>query len=447
MIKQNRMYGTLLNPLYEGVDLDELCVATYLVGAKKDEEIVIKAQSIGIEQTTGSWVDVPEETDEVRAKYASKVIGIYEVPAFENQTNVDIQVAPDGMRFYILRIGYPVVNIKNNIPLLLATITGNIMSMPFLKLLDIDFPESFVKDFQGPKFGIEGIRKYLGAENRPLLNNMIKPCTGYTPEVGAKLFFEAAAGGVDVIKDDELIGGDREFNRIEDRVKANMEAARKAQEIKGEPTLYACNITDDVSKLKENAMKVINNGGNCIMVDVHGVGYAAVRMLAEDPEITVPILGHSCFNGAFTCSPYQGMSSKVVNKLARLSGCDIYLTQPPYGKFDNTFDNYIINMITSKAKMYDVKPMLPFVGGGVVPGLVPKFMNDAGNDVLLGVGAGIHAHPMGPRSGAIAFRAAIDACMNDVPLREKAKECKELEVAIEKWGIYGEDHSKNLYAI
>lgn len=71
MIKQNRMYGTLLNPLYEGVDLNELCVATYLVGAKKDEEIVIKAQSIGIEQTTGSWVDVPEETDEVRAKYAS----------------------------------------------------------------------------------------------------------------------------------------------------------------------------------------------------------------------------------------------------------------------------------------------------------------------------------------------------------------------------------------
>ena len=434
MIKQNRMYGTLLNPLYEGVNLDELCVATYLVGAKKDEEIVIKAQSIGIEQTTGSWVDVPEETDEVRAKYASKVIGIYEVPAFENQTNVDLQVAPDGMRFYILRIGYPVVNIKNNIPLLLATITGNIMSMPFLKLLDIDFPESFVKDYQGPKFGIEGIRKYLGAENRPLLNNMIKPCTGYTPEVGAKLFFEAAAGGVDIIKDDELIGGDREFNRIEDRVKANMEAARKAQEIKGEPTLYACNITDDVSKLKENAMKVINNGGNCIMVDVHGVGYAAVRMLAEDPEITVPILGHSCFNGAFTCSPYQGMSSKVVNKLARLSGCDIYLTQPPYGKFDNTFDNYIINMITSKAKMYDIKPMLPFVGGGVVPGLVPKFMNDAGNDVLLGVGAGIHAHPMGPRAGAIAFRAAIDACMNDVPLREKAKECKELEVAIRKMG-------------
>ena len=51
---------------------------------------------------------------------------------------------------------------------------------------------------------------------------MIKPCTGYTPDVGEKLFFEAAAGGVDIIKDDELIGGDRVFNKIEDRVKANM---------------------------------------------------------------------------------------------------------------------------------------------------------------------------------------------------------------------------------
>ena len=98
--------------------------------------------------------------------------------------------------------------------------------------------------------------------------------------------------------------------------------------------------------------------------------------------------------------------------------------------------------------MYDVKPMLPFVGGGVVPGLVPKFMKDAGNDILLGVGAGIHAHPMGPRAGAKAFREAIDACMNDVPLREAAeKGSEELKVAVAKWGIYGEDHSKNLYAL
>lgn len=447
MVQQNRFYSPLLNPLFEGCEIDDLCVATYLIGAAKEEGAILKAVSIGIEQTTGSWVDVPEETNEMRQLYASKIIGVYEVPNYENQTDVNLNVAPDGMRFYIIRIGYPVANIENNIPLLIGSIMGNIMSMPYLKLLDIDFPKKYVKDFQGPKFGIQGIRDILKVYDRPLLNNMIKPCTGYTPEVGNKLFYEAAVGGVDVIKDDELIGGDRSFNKLADRVKLNMESVQKAMEIKGENTLYACNITDEVCRLKDNAMTVIENGGNCIMVDIHGTGYSAVRALAEDPDITVPILAHSCFNGAFTCSPNQGMSSKVVNKLVRMSGADIYLTQPPYGKFDNTFDNYITNINTSKAKFYDLKPMLPFVGGGVVPGLVAKFMDDCGPDLLLGVGAGIHAHPMGPRAGAIAFRNAIDAIMNGTPLREKAATCKELQVAIDKWGIYGEDHSKDLYAI
>ena len=181
MIQQNRMYGTLLNPLYEGVDLDDLLVATYLIGCHRDEDVVVKMNSIGIEQTTGSWADVPAETDEVRAKYASKVIGIYEVPAYENQTDLNNAVQADGYRWFVVRIGYPVANVEDNMPLLIGTIAGNIMSMPYLKLLDIDFPEKFVKSFQGPKFGLEGIRKILGVYNRPLLNNMIKPCTGYTP--------------------------------------------------------------------------------------------------------------------------------------------------------------------------------------------------------------------------------------------------------------------------
>lgn len=67
---------------------------------------------------------------------------------FKNQTNVDRQVAPDGLRFYVIRIGYPVANIEDNIPLLIGSIMGNIMSMPYLKLLDIDFPKKYVDKFQ-----------------------------------------------------------------------------------------------------------------------------------------------------------------------------------------------------------------------------------------------------------------------------------------------------------
>ena len=73
----NRLYSPLLNPMTEGINLDDYCVATYLIGAEKDEDPIIKAASIGIEQTTGSWTDVEAETDEVRAKYAAKTLSVF----------------------------------------------------------------------------------------------------------------------------------------------------------------------------------------------------------------------------------------------------------------------------------------------------------------------------------------------------------------------------------
>ena len=199
-----RFYSGLMNPMYESENMDDYVMATYLVGARREEDAIVKATSIAIEQTTGSWADVATETDEVRKTYAGKVFGVYEVPDFVNQ--VDLDLYKGEMRYYVMRIGYPVVNFKNNLPLMLSAITGNITALPMLKCMDIEFPESFVADFKGPKFGIQGIRDILGVYDRPLLNNMIKPCTGWTPEQGAQLFYEAAVGGVDWIKDDEFHG-------------------------------------------------------------------------------------------------------------------------------------------------------------------------------------------------------------------------------------------------
>jgi 2,3-diketo-5-methylthiopentyl-1-phosphate enolase len=443
----NRFFSSMLNPSPEGVDLDDMCVGTYLVRAGKGENPVIKAQAMSVEQTTGSWADVKCETDEIRAKYAGKVLGIYEVPDYELQTHMEQEVADGEMRDYIFRIAFPVANIEDNIPLLLATITGNITAEPYVRLLDIDFGKNFTKRFKGPKFGIEGIRNILGVKERPLLNNMIKPCTGYTPDIGAELFYEAAVGGVDIIKDDELIGGDRSFNKIEDRVRMNMDAAARAEKVKKEKTIYTVNITDEIYRLKDNALRAIKAGVNGLMVDTFAVGLSALRMLAEDPEITVPILSHCCYSGAQYSSPLQGVSSLALNKLSRLCGADTLLIVPPYAKFDSTFGKYIRNITICTSKFGHLKTSLPFIGGGVICGLVPTLLDDAGNDVLLGVGAGIHGHPMGPTAGATAFRQAIDATMKGVSLREAAKSHKELQVAIDKWGVFGEDNLKKNYAI
>jgi 2,3-diketo-5-methylthiopentyl-1-phosphate enolase len=51
---------------------------------------------------------------------------------------------------------------------MLSSVIGNISSMPNLKLVDLEFPKSYVNQFKGPKFGIAGIRKLLGTSRHAL---------------------------------------------------------------------------------------------------------------------------------------------------------------------------------------------------------------------------------------------------------------------------------------
>lgn len=89
---------------------------------------------------------------------------------------------------------------------------------------------------------------------------MIKPNIGWTPQEGAELFYEAARGGVDVIKDDELLSADMPFCPMAERVPLFMEMEKRAFEETGEHTLYAVNITDSVARLKDNAYRAIDLG-------------------------------------------------------------------------------------------------------------------------------------------------------------------------------------------
>lgn len=347
----------------------------------------------------------------------------------------------------LIGIAFPVVDFDDNVPLMLQCVAGNITALPHVKLLDLDLPRSLVAKFKGPKFGIQGIRDLLGVYDRPILNNMIKPCTGYTPEIGAELFYATAAGGVDFIKDDELMAGNLSFNHIEDRVRMNMAAAEKANKLKGEKTLYTCNVTGEFKDLKENAMRAIRAGTNGIMIDVYTAGLSGLRMLAEDPEINVPILAHPGGVGAVCVSPYQGVSHNVLAKLARLCGADIQLVANPYGKFDAMAYPSVRTLGIMRNKLYDIKPTLPLFGGGTIPGNIPMILHDVGIDCIMGAGAAVHAFPMGPTKGAQALRASITATLKGIPLREAAKNDEALQCAIDTWGIVGESDVKKNFLI
>lgn len=414
--------------LPDGVSYDDYLIATYLVSYPKGIPVPQLAPALAIEQSTGTWVAVPGETPEVRRCHVAKVIGVYEAPDWEWHVPVDVE-----HRHYIIQIAFPQVNIGLQLPMLLTTVVGNICMGGRIKVLDIRFPEKYVAGFQGPRFGIRGVRHCLGVQGRPLLNNMIKPCTGYPPEVGVALFRAAAEGGCDIVKDDELIAN-ASFNEVQARVKLYMEAERQVYEQTGERTLYTVNVTDEIPQVFENAHRAVELGCNAIMVNYLATGFPVLRALAQDPAVNVPILAHMDVAGALYAAEWHGLSSHLVlGKLPRLAGADVVVFPAPYGKAPVLPDKFQRVAQNLTFPLYHLEPAFPMPSGGITPRMVPSVIKDLGPDIVIGSGGGIHAHPQGPVAGAKAFRQAIDATLQDRSLDDAAQEYPELKMSLETW--------------
>lgn len=423
------------NALPEDIDFEKHIIATYTATLPRKMDAFYMMQALCIEQSTGTFIPVPAETPENRRKHVAKVIMWTRIPDLEYDGAEQIFGSPKNYQ-YCVQIAFP-LNFKPQFPMLFTTIYGNISMGGPLKMVDVRFPREFLKEFKGPKFGDVGVRKLLGVKDRPLLNNMIKPCVYTGPEVGAELAYAAAVGGCDVIKDDELIA-DVEFNPITERVTKFMEALDRADSEKGEKTLYTVNITDRVERMFELADIVQEHGANALMVNHISVGYSAMRKLAEDPSVKVPILGHMDLAGAFYQDPLSGISSPLIlGKFGRLAGCDFIVHPAPYGKAPTTADRFketARQMVMPMGNAPHIKATMPMPSGGITVALVEKCMADLGKNIMIGSGGGIHAHPSGPAAGAKAFRQAIDAAMQGIPVTTYGKDHKELG---ESLGLFG----------
>ncbi len=415
----------------EAIDMESHVIATYWIQADKGMDMSVIGQVLAIEQTTGTWTPVPGETPAIRAKHVAKVIGVYEAPYYEYAVPSDVT-----SRQYVMQIAFPAANVEDQLPMLLTAVIGNISMVPNFKLLDIRFPKATLDQYNGPKFGIEGWWKALGIPmGRPILNNMIKPCSGYPLEVGAELFRQAALGGCDVIKDDELIAN-MKYNDAVERVKTYIKIEKEVFEETGEHTLYTVNVTDRLPRMFDLAKRCIDAGANAMMVNYLAVGPEAMRALADDPAINVPILAHMDVAGAYYMAPNQGIASPIIlGKFARLCGADsVVLPFSMGGKAFYMHDRFMTTCRNLTYPMGNLKPTMPMPSGGITPQNVPDIVNTLGKDIMIGSGGGIHAHPMGPRAGARALRQAIDASLQCIKLEDYGKQHEELGRALGVWG-------------
>ena len=141
-----------------------------------------------------------------------------------------------------------------------------------------------MKKFQGPKFGVDGIRKLTGVQERPLSLHIIKPKMGMTPEQTANQVRLTALGGADMCKDDEMLG-DAYNNTMEQRLPLVMDAINRVADKTGKRMVYMCSITDEPRKMLDKARRAIDLGANGLLV-TYSAGLGAFRELTSHPDIT-----------------------------------------------------------------------------------------------------------------------------------------------------------------
>ncbi len=338
----------------------------------------------------------------------------------------------------VIKVAYPLdLWEPGSIPQLLSGVAGNIFGMKAVKnlrLLDIELPEEYVKDYLGPEYGIDGIRSIFKIHGRPLTATVPKPKIGYDPDEYAEVSYEILSGGIDFIKDDENLGS-LKFNKFEDRAVKVFKIREKVEDETGERKGYLINITAPVKEMEKRAKLVADLGGEYVMIDIITVGWAALQYMREFcHDLKLAIYAHRAMHAAFTRNKKHGIRMYVVAKLARLIGVDNIHTGAIYGKLEGPAKDVLEINKFLYSNWYHIKKTFPVASGGLHPGLIPKVLETNGSvDLFIQVGGGVLGHPSGPKAGAKAVRDSISAYLEGISLEEAAKKSKELEEALKKW--------------
>ena len=375
-----------MNILINNKDSKKYFWAKYWVSAKNDlltaaNEIAI-GQSIGNPNKRSLW-----ETDEMIENYCAKILDTGNL----------------GESKGYVEIGYPYALmdwVGDGISQLLCILMGgqvDIDNIQECKLVDLYLdPDVVGKYFKGPKHGIKGIREFVKVPDRPLFGGIIKPKNGINPQQLLDMTKELVEGGVNFIKEDEILSNPA-ICPLEERVPLI------AKYLEGKNVVYSFCINSDPLYVLDRARFVANNGGNSVHVNVwSGLGvYKSLRDLDTNLFIHYQKSGEAAFSSSR--NPY-GIDWDVLCYLAGLSGADFIHAGMWGGYLSNTDEE--LHKTLGILRSHGVMPALSC---GMHPGLVQPITERFGIDWMANVGGFIHSDPNGTKAGSLKMKQAIDA--------------------------------------
>ena len=395
------------------------------------------------EQSTGTFIRVPGETDELRERYAARVekiteLGIVERPSLPGSGLPKGAAADAKRRAAEVELSWPLANMGPSLPNLMAAVAGNLSELrPFsgLKLLDVKLPPAFLDRYQGPQFGVAGTRKFCGVYDRPVIGTIIKPSVGMTPEATAEQVRMLAEAGVDFIKDDELQASGLDYP-FEMRFRAVQTVVNRHADRTGKKVMYAANITGEIDEMLDRLALIEAQGGTCAMVSMNSIGLPAMTLVRKHSRVAIH--GHRNGWGMLGRSPAIGMSFVAYQKFWRLAGVDHLHVNGLQNKFCEDDSSVIASARECLTPMFAVPgrgcEVMPVFSSGQSARQAPEtFRAMRTTDLIFACGGGILAHPGGPAAGVRSLHQAWEAAMLGVPLAEYAATHPELRAALEKF--------------
>jgi ribulose-bisphosphate carboxylase large chain len=273
------------------------------------------------------------------------------------------------------RISLSTATVGRDAGQLVNMLFGNTSIHDDVTLHDAEIPDDLAAQFGGPRHGLDGLRRRVGAGRRALTCSAIKP-QGLPAAKLAEIARKFADGGIDCIKDDHGLA-DQAYSPFQERVAAIAAALRGAK------ARYVPSVTGDLDAMRKQVTVARDAGIDTVMVApmVSGVSNFH-RLVTDNPDMA--FLTHPALAGAARIAPPFHFGG-----LFRMLGADAVVFPNHGGRFG--YSAATCKAIAARALdgRNGLKACVPVPAGGMSRERVPEMLEFYGADIMLLIGGGL----------------------------------------------------------
>ena len=274
------------------------------------------------------------------------------------------------------------------LPQLLNVLWGNVSLFPGVKVVDLKLPESILRLFKGPRFGVDGLRTVFDAPTRPLLTTALKPMGSDSKNL-AEMAKTLASAGFDMIKDDHSLAN-QPWSLWEERVALVSDAVNEANAKSGGKCVYAPSLNLRFDRVHAAAHRAKELGAGALLVLPGITGFDSMRTLAEDDSLALPIQGHPSMLGSLVTSPSQGVAHGIIfGTIARLAGADVSIFPNMSGRFSFSEAQCLEIKSAAQGELSHIKKIWIAPAGGMTLDRIPGMIDMYGLNTALLIGGAL----------------------------------------------------------